>query len=135
MIEGNMGKLGKYSALAMSAFLIAFFGAIIGSKVEIRWEGSAGIGAIELATVVLGALSIMLVILTIFLAVLGFIGLSTINDRLEEHSKNYFTDELKEGRPAFAMLKEVVREVVYSGIDPVDDDERFEDEAPDEPTR
>ena len=35
---------------------------------------------------------------------------------------NYFTNELKDGRPAFDLLKRVVRNVVYEGVDPIPED-------------
>jgi amino acid transporter len=127
-----MDRLAKYSVLAAFVFLCAYFGAAIGKNVDIKWEGSSEIGGVELVTVVLTALSVMLVILTIFLAALGFIGLSTLNERLREHSKNYFNEELKEGRPAFGMLKEAVRDVMYKGIDPIlpQEDDLGDDDGP-----
>jgi amino acid transporter len=114
-----MDRIAKYAVLGALVFFFAYFGAAIGTNVEIKWEGSAEIGGVELVTVVLTALSVMLVVLTIFLAALGFIGLSTLNERLREHSKNYFNEELREGQPAFEMLKEAVRNVMYKGIDPI----------------
>ena len=96
-------------------------GALFGSRINISWEGNSDIGAVELATVVLTALSVILVILTIFLAALGFIGLSTINNRLELHSKNYFDENLKKGKPAFAMVQQLVRDALYRGVDSIDE--------------
>lgn len=127
-----MDRIAKYAALAASVFFFAYFGAAVGTNVEIKWEGSASIGGVELVTVVLTALSVMLVILTIFLAALGFVGLSTLNERLREHSKNYFYEELKEGQPAFEMLKEAVRNVMYKGIDPIlpQEEELGDDDGP-----
>lgn len=114
-----MEKIGRYAAIVGFAFVAAYFGAAIGTHVELNWEGSASIGAIELVTIVLAALGVMLAVLTIFLAVLGFIGFSTINDRLKEHSKNFFNEELQNGRPAFELLKQAVRNAMYEGIDPI----------------
>lgn len=113
-------KLWKCLAIATGALICGGVGAAFGSRIRISWEGSTDIGAVELATVVLAALSLILVVLTIFLAVLGFVGLSTINNRLEDHSREYFNENLKKGKPAFAMVQEVVREVLYRGVDPID---------------
>lgn len=113
-------KLWKYLAIAVGAATCGGIGAAYGSRLSISWEGGADIGAVELATVVLAALSLILVVLTIFLGVLGFIGLSTINDRLEDHSREYFNKNLKKGTPAFAMVQQVVREVLYRGVDSID---------------
>mgnify|MGYP001799090465 CR=1 FL=1 len=62
----------------------------------------------------------MLVILTVFLAVMAFFGISTINDRLEDHSRDYFNENLKKGKPAFEMVQQVVRETLYRGVDSID---------------
>ena len=113
-------KLWKYVAIGLGALVCAGLGAAFGSKINISWGGSADIGAVELATVVLAAVSVILVVLTIFLAALGFVGLATINNRLKDHSRNYFDENLKKGKPAFAMVEEVVREVLYSGVDSID---------------
>lgn len=116
-------RLWKYPAIALGALICGGLGAAFSSRLSISWEGDAKIGAVELVTIVLAALSIMLVILTIFLTVLAFVGLTTINKRLEDHSKNYFDENLKKGKPAFAMVQELVRDVLYQGVDPIEVDD------------
>lgn len=113
-------RVWRYLAIGAGAFVCAGVGAAFGNKINISWQSGPNIGPVEFTTIVLSALSVMLTVLTIFLAVLAFIGLSTINKRLEDHSKNYFDKNLKKGTAAFAMVEEVVREVLYSGVDPID---------------
>lgn len=121
-------KLQKHILLAVGATTCVAIGTAIGGSLHLNWNGSGSINSVDFVTIILSSVSVLLTILTIFLAVFGFVGWSFINDRLREHSMNYFSTELKEGTPSFAMLREVVREVVYEGITTVDDEYNYQDD-------
>jgi|3_EtaG_2_1085321.scaffolds.fasta_scaffold51613_2 hypothetical protein len=106
----------------VAGLLCIGIGVMLTASFHVTWKAQIDINPAEFITIILTAVSVMLVILTIFLAVFGVIGIASINERLREHSMNYFTNELKDGRPAFDLLKRVVRNVVYEGVDPIPED-------------
>lgn len=118
-----MRSAAKFAAMIVAAVSCVGLGSILGGSLNISWRGELAINPVELVTIILTALSVMLAILTIFLAVFAFVGISAINEKLREHSMNYFTNELQDGRPAFDLLRRVVRNIVYEGIDPITDEE------------
>jgi hypothetical protein len=120
-----MSKITTIGLVAVGATICVALGTLIGGSVNVRWNGAVEISSVDLVTIILTALGVMLAILTIFLAVFGFIGWTAINERLREHSMSYFTNELQEGKPSYELLRSVVRSVVYEGISPVPDEEPY----------
>jgi hypothetical protein len=70
-----------------------------------------------------------LTLLTIFLAVFGFIGWRAINDRVRDHSLTYLGNELQEGKPMFTLIQKAVLDEVYKGVRPAEEDVPFDDDT------
>jgi hypothetical protein len=112
---------------AAAAACIAL-GVAIGGALNVTWSDKFEISSVDFVTVVLSSISVLLTLLTIFLAVFGFIGWRTINDRVRDHSLTYLGNELQEGKPMFTLIQKAVIDEVYKGVRPAGDDEPFLDD-------
>jgi hypothetical protein len=120
------------------ALLIIGVGAGIGlaDGVSLKWHGSYDIGYADFIGIVLSALSVLLAILTIFLAVFGFIGWASISERLRQNTYSFLGDQIAEGKPLYNLIRKEVRDAVYEGVEPVEEvaDHKGEKDEPFEAT-
>lgn len=110
---------------------IAFFvgvGAVLGRSVNISWKSQLSIEPVDLITIVLSAISVLLALLTIFLAVFALIGWRSINDGVREHSVNFLSGELEEGKPLFILIRDAAVRAMYDGVRSADVDAEFVDD-------
>lgn len=71
----------------------------------------------DFLSITLTALSLMITVLGIFVAVAGVIGWSTVEKRLKSHSTEYFKVQLAKGGDIRQELEQFFAEIAYSGIE------------------
>jgi hypothetical protein len=123
-----MSKSRYLMFFAAAAGCIAI-GVAIGGALNVTWNGKLEISTVDFVTVVLSSISVLLTLLTIFLAVFGFIGWRAINDRVRDHSLTYLGNELQEGKPMFTLIQKAVLDEVYKGVRPAEEDVPFDDDT------
>ena len=83
----------------------------------------------DFVVIMLTAISVLMTILAIIIAVVGVVSWTTISSRVKESAERYLTDGFSKGNHLYVMLQEKSQAAVYSGVDPVDtgdQDERDE---------
>ncbi|GAA4745711.1 hypothetical protein GCM10023264_08990 [Sphingomonas daechungensis] len=85
----------------------------------------------DFISIMLTAVSLLMTVLAIFLAVFGVIGWNAIQGRVHQRTEEFLNEGFKEGRPLYQMLETRATEIIYEGIIPVvgaeDDEENKED--------
>jgi len=104
-----------------SLFGVCLFGGLIGGAIT-RNFGKADytISYSEFISIMLTAISTLMAVLAIFLAVFGFIGWATISDRVHEKTKDFLNDGFKEGGVLHKMLTEKATNIMYQGVGSID---------------
>ncbi len=125
-----MSKVKLLAWFVLVAVSIAV-GVSIGGALNVTWNSKLEISTVDFITIMLSSISVLLALLTIFLAVFGFIGWRAINDRVRDHSLTYLGNELQEGKPMFMLIQKAVLEEVYKGVRPAGDDLPFDDDSND----
>jgi hypothetical protein len=73
----------------------------------------------DFVSIMLTAVSLLITVLAVFLAVFGFIGWNAIENRVHEKTKNFLDEEFKEGKSLYNMLETRATEIIYQGIAPI----------------
>ena len=85
----------------------------------------------DFISIMLTAVSLLMTVLAIFLAVFGVIGWNAIQGRVHQRTEEFLNEGFREGRPLYQMLETRATEIIYEGIIPVvgaeDDEENKED--------
>jgi hypothetical protein len=71
----------------------------------------------DFISIMLTALGLMMAVLAIFIAVAGVIGWATLENKLKDHSLNYFTQQFAEDGPLRRDLEELFADIAYTGIE------------------
>jgi ABC-type dipeptide/oligopeptide/nickel transport system permease subunit len=87
----------------------------------------------DVIVILLTAISVMLTIMAIIIALVGVVSWTTIADRVRASTESYLADGFKEGNHLFVMLKEKSQAASYSGVEPIgteeeDDETEYEEE-------
>jgi hypothetical protein len=117
----------KIAGLIGVAVLSGLTGAALASHFG---TSSISISYVDFISVVLSALGVLLMAVTLFVAILAVIGWTSIESKLRAHSIEFIGSELRDDKPLAQMVKKAVRDAVYEGVAPAD-----EDEPGDEPER
>jgi hypothetical protein len=75
----------------------------------------------DFITIMLTAISVLLVTLTIFLAVLGVVGWAAISNGVHNKTEAVLAEGFKEGNPLFKLVEARVSDIVYAGVAKFDD--------------
>jgi hypothetical protein len=113
----------------IAGMVLLAFGVAIGGALNVTWNGKFEISPVEFVTLILTSISVLLALLTIFLGVFAIIGWRSINDGVRDHSMTFLSDELKEGKPMFALVKAAAMQAMYEGIQRADEEQLFDDRA------
>jgi hypothetical protein len=73
----------------------------------------------DFVSIMLTAVSLLITVLAVFLAVFGFIGWNAIENRVHEKTKNFLDEEFEEGKSLYNMLESRATEIIYQGILPI----------------
>lgn len=95
------------------AFVTFFFHVGAGGN-SIR---STDVSYADFLSVTLTALALMITILGFFVAAAGVIGWTTIENKLRDHSINYFKDQLGSDGKLREEIEQLIEELTYRGID------------------
>lgn len=90
---------------------------------------SISISYVDFISIVLTALGVMLTAVTLFVGALAVIGWTSIETRLRNHSIEFIGSELKEDKPLGLMIRKAVRDAVYEGVLPAEEDAETEADA------
>lgn len=123
--------------LAISASIsLLFIGAGVGAAfsrgLNVTWRGSYDIQYVDFIGIVLSALSLLLTVLAIVLAIFGVIGWASFSERLKENTNAFLSRQLSEGQPLYSLIRKEVRDAVYEGVAPVTEAKKT-DELPERP--
>jgi hypothetical protein len=113
----------------VAGMVLLAFGVAIGGALNVTWNGKFEISPVEFVTLILTSISVLLALLTIFLGVFAIIGWRSINDGVRDHSMTFLSDQLKEGKPMFALVKNAAIQAMYEGIRRADEEQPFDDRA------
>jgi hypothetical protein len=116
--------LGIFGGMAL-----LIFGVAVGGALNVTWNGKFEITPAEFVTLILTSISVLLALLTIFLGVFAIIGWKSINDGVRNHSMAFLSDQLKEGKPMFALIQTAAMSAMYNGIQTAEKEQPFDDPA------
>lgn len=81
----------------------------------------------DFVSVMLTAVSLLMTVLAIFLAVAGFLGWSTIEQKVHGKTEDFLTEGFKKGgrldRVVVDMIERKTEEIMFQGVDPVGEDD------------
>lgn len=72
---------------------------------------------VDFLSITLTALALMITVLGFFVAAASVIGWTTIENKLRDHSVNYFKDQLKKDGKLRTELEELIESIAYEGIE------------------
>jgi uncharacterized membrane protein YidH (DUF202 family) len=130
LICSKKGAILNYRKAILSfvaGVMLVALGVAIGGTLNVTWNGKFEISPVEFVTLILTSISVLLALLTIFLAVFAIIGWRSINDGVRDHSMTFLSNELKEGKPMYAVIKTAAMEAMYEGIQRAEEEEPFND--------
>jgi hypothetical protein len=120
-------------ALKIAGFVgLAVLSGLVGAALASHFgTSSLSISYVDFISVVLSALGVLLMVVTLFVAILAVIGWTSIESKLRAHSIEFIGSELRDDKPLGQMVRKAVRDAVYEGIMPADEEEaQPEDEVP-----
>lgn len=109
----------KTAGLIGVAVLSGAFGAAFASHFG---TSSMSISYVDFISIVLSALGVILMAVTLFVAILAVIGWTSIETKLRAHSIEFIGSELRDDKPLAQMVKKAVRDAVYEGVAPAEED-------------
>jgi hypothetical protein len=101
-------------------------GVIGGSLTRNFGTSSYTLSYADFVSIMLTAVSLLITVLAVFLAVFGFIGWNAIQNRVHQRTEEFLNEGFKEGRPLYQMLETRATEIIYEGIMPVVSEEEDE---------
>jgi hypothetical protein len=128
-VRGDALSFLKVGLGVVAGIVLLAFGVAIGGALNVTWNGKFEISPVEFVTLILTSISVLLALLTIFLGVFAVIGWRSINDGVRDHSMTFLSDELKEGKPMFALVKNAVVKAMYQGVQRAEEEQPFDDRA------
>lgn len=113
-----MKAVFKFLALAIIAALsAAIVTAVYHSALAPNSTPSMDLKYIDFISITLTALSLMITVLGFFVAAASVIGWTTIENKLRDHSVNYFKEELGKDGKLRAEFEELISAIAYEGIE------------------
>jgi hypothetical protein len=107
---------------AIGAVTLCLISGLVGGALSHNFGTSSyTISYADFVTIMLTAISVLLVTLTIFLAVLGVVGWAAISNGVNSKTDAFLADGFKEGNPLFKLVEARVSEIVYAGVAKIDD--------------
>lgn len=82
-----------------------------------RVSGSNDLSYSDFLSITLTALSLMITVLGIFVAAASFIGWTTIENKLRDHSVTYFQDQLSKDGKLREEFEQIISHIAYEGIE------------------
>ena len=71
----------------------------------------------DFLSITLTALSLMITVLGIFVAAASFIGWTTIENKLRDHSVTYFQDQLSKDGKLREEFEQIISHIAYEGVE------------------
>jgi hypothetical protein len=90
------------------------------------------ISYVDFISISLSAVSVMMTVLAIFLAVFGVIGWNAISSGVHRRTEDFLNEGFKEGNVLYEMIRARTNEIMYEGISTVESSPQADDTA-DEP--
>lgn len=110
----NARKILSYViGLLIVAALLTF--SLAGSRM-LAQAAPSKIEYVDVVIIVLTALSIMIMVLGIFIALLGVIGWATFESKLKETSLAYFKEQLAKGGPLRSEFERLIVQISLEGV-------------------
>lgn len=123
-----MKAVFKFLALAFVAGLSGAVTTLIYHIASARGSTpSLDLSYVDFLSITLTALSLMITVLGFFVAAASVIGWTTIENKLRDHSVNYFKDQLKKDGQLRNELEELIASIAYEGIENFKPVEKIED--------
>ena len=126
-------RLLRPALLCLGGLVFLAAGVALGGAVNVSWKGEFEITPVEFVTLILASVSVLLALLTIFLAVFAFIGWRSLSDGVRDHSLTYLSSELQDGKPMFTLIRNAVVNAMYEGVQRADNEDTFDDDAQGDP--
>lgn len=113
-------RITRLVTMALGIFAICLISAGIGAMltqgVNVTYNDSLNLKYADVVTIVLAALSLMITLLAIVLAIFGVIGWNSIADRARQNTNDYLAEGFKNGNVLHDLLQKEVQRARFSGI-------------------
>lgn len=77
----------------------------------------------DFVSILLTAISLLVTLLGIVLAVVALIGWNAISEKVKSNTESYLEEGFKEGNDLHTMLRVRATEIMYAGVTPIEDQE------------
>ena len=119
LFNGALKVFGIISLCVLSASVGGAFPRVVGAS-------SYSISYADLVSIMLTAVSVLVTVLAIFLAVAGVVGWSTIEQKVHGKTHEIMINGLEKGGKLERMIAEMVErksaEIIYNGVEQVDEE-------------
>ncbi|WP_188237311.1 hypothetical protein [Sphingopyxis sp. LK2115] len=126
---GGGTKTGFVSALKVVGVvgLCLVSGVVGGSLTQHFGTSSYSLSYADFVSIMLTAVSLLMTVLAIFLAVVGFLGWTTIEQKVHGKTEDFLASGFEKGgrldRVVVEMIERKTEEIMFRGIQPVGDDD------------
>lgn len=126
---GGGTKTGFVSALKVVGVvgLCLVSGVVGGSLTQHFGTSSYSLSYADFVSIMLTAVSLLMTVLAIFLAVVGFLGWTTIEQKVHGKTEDFLASGFEKGgrldRVVVEMIEHKTEEIMFRGIQPVGDDD------------
>lgn len=134
-MSGNVRAWISRSIKAALIVVLCVISGIVGGAMNRNFGTSSySVSYADFISIMLTAVSLLITVLAVFLAVFGFIGWNAIQNQVHEKTKEFLDEEFKEGHSLYTMLETRATSIIYQGIMPAlsdtgdNDDQQEEDE-------
>lgn len=111
-------KLGKAIWYVAGLLMVVALGLFIATASRLLASAApSAIDFVDVVVIVLAALSIMITVLGIFIALLGVVGWATFEAKLRDSSLDYFKEQLGRDGPLRQELESLLVEISLEGVE------------------
>lgn len=128
-MAGGRTKTGFGAALKVAGVvgLCLVSGVVGGSLTQHFGTSSYTLSYADFVSIMLTAVSLLMTVLAIFLAVVGFLGWTTIEQKVHGKTEDFLASGFEKGgrldRVVVEMIERKTEEIMFRGIQPVGDDD------------
>lgn len=134
--DGRASSSGSLVWKALGIVVLCLVSGVVGGALNRHFGTSAyTLSYADFVSIMLTASSLLMTLVAIFLAVAGFVGWTTIEQKVHGKTEDFLAKGFEKGgrldRVVVEMIERKTEEIMFQGVDPVGEDDTGANEAED----